>query len=217
MIRKSISHYGSDYFNNYQKKIGELGGILNKFKFQKHISKTDTVLDFGCGGGFLLNNLNCEKKIGVELNDIGRNFCNQNFNFKCHKYLNEVPDNSVDIVISNHCLEHTPNPDEIIGELYRKIKKGGKIVICIPLDSPKMKFIENDVNFHLYSFSPINLGNLLVNNKFIVKSSKVLYHKWLPKPFLLYRVLGVKIFHFMCFIYGRINTGWVQVIGIGIK
>lgn len=90
-------------------------------------------------------------------------------------------------------------------------------MICIPLDSPKMKFIENDVNFHLYSFSPINLGNLLVNNKYIVKSSKVLYHKWLPKPFLLYRVLGVKFFHFMCFIYGRINTGWVQVIGIGIK
>ena len=40
MIRKSISHYGSDYFNNYQKKIGEIGGVLNKFKFQKHISKT---------------------------------------------------------------------------------------------------------------------------------------------------------------------------------
>ena len=212
-----MTHYDSGYFDGYQKKIGELGGVLNKFKFQKHISKSESVLDFGCGGGFLLNNIECDNKVGVEINDIGRNFCNQNFNFKCYKYLNEIPDNSIDVVISNHCLEHTPNPDQLIGELYNKIKKGGKIVICIPLDSPKMKFIENDVNFHLYSFSPINLGNLLVNNNFIVKSSKVLYHKWLPKPFLLYRVLGVKIFHLMSFIYGRINTRWVQVIGIGEK
>ena len=80
-----------------------------------------------------------------------------------------------------------------------------------------MKFIQDDNNFHLYSFSPINLGNLLVNNKFTVKSSKVLYHKWLPKPFFLYKVLGVKIFHFMSFIFGRISTRSVQVIGIGEK
>ena len=217
MGKKSVSYYDSEYFDGYQKKIGELGGVLNKFKFQKHISKSDSVLDFGCGGGFLLNNLECDTKVGVEINDIARNFCNQNFNFKCYKYLNEIQDDSIDIIISNHCLEHTPNPDKLIEELYNKIKKGGKIVICVPLDYPKMKFIEEDPNFHLYSFSPINLGNLLVNNNFTVRSSKVLYHKWLPKPYLLFRVLGAKIFHLMSFIYGRVNTRSVQVIGIGEK
>ena len=81
MEKKSVSFYDSEYFDGYQKKIGELGGVLNKFKFQKYISKSDSVLDFGCGGGFLLNNLDCDTKVGIELNDIARNFCNQNFNF----------------------------------------------------------------------------------------------------------------------------------------
>ena len=124
MEKKSVSNYDIEYFDRYQKKIGELGGVLNKFKFQKHILKSDSVLDFGCGGGFLLHNLECDTKVGVELNDIARNFCNQNFNFKCYKFLNEIPDDSINVVISNHCLEHTPNPDQLIEELYNKIRKG---------------------------------------------------------------------------------------------
>lgn len=217
MEKKSVTHYDSKYFKGYQKKIGELGGVLNKFKFQKHISKTDSVLDFGCGGGFLLNNIQCKEKIGVEINDIGRNYCNKNFDFKCYKFLDEIPDNSIDVVISNNCLEHVSNPDELIGELYTKLKIGGKIVLCVPLDSPKMKFLENDIDFHLYSFSPMNLGNLLINNKFEVILSKPLFYKWLPKPHISYKIFGFRIFHLLCYIYGRINTKYIQVIGIGKK
>ena len=50
-------YYNEKYFNDYQKKIGEFGGIANTFKFKKYIKASDSILDFGCGGGFLLKNL----------------------------------------------------------------------------------------------------------------------------------------------------------------
>lgn len=34
---KTENYYNEDYFNDYQKKIGEFGGKANLFKFKEHI------------------------------------------------------------------------------------------------------------------------------------------------------------------------------------
>ena len=68
-------YYDNKYFDDYQKKIGEFGGKANLFKFKKFINHDSKVLDFGCGGGFLLNNINCSYKAGIEINSVARNFC----------------------------------------------------------------------------------------------------------------------------------------------
>src|SRR5580698_9304380 len=61
------SYYDANYFN-WQKDIGAFGGWANAFKFKKSVKPGDTVIDFGCGGGFLLQNLNGGTKIGIEPN-----------------------------------------------------------------------------------------------------------------------------------------------------
>ena len=40
-----------------------LSKIINSW-----VPKNSKVIDFGCGGGFLLKNLNCSKRIGIEPN-----------------------------------------------------------------------------------------------------------------------------------------------------
>ncbi len=68
MATQNVSqHYDVDYFA-WQKKIGLFGGKANSFKFARTVNKTDTVIDFGCGGGFLLKQLDCAEKIGIEPN-----------------------------------------------------------------------------------------------------------------------------------------------------
>src|SRR5512135_3119308 len=64
-------HYDDKYFS-WQKSMGEFGGWANKTIFQPYISVNDKVLEFGCGGGFLLKELNCREKIGIEVNKTAR-------------------------------------------------------------------------------------------------------------------------------------------------
>jgi len=212
-----LSHYDVHYFNDFQKEIGEFGGRANKFMFEKHVLPSDTVLDFGCGGGFLLNNLNCSEKIGVELNPVAREFCNYEMGIACYESLKDIANASIDTVISSHCLEHTMNPYGIVTGLYEKLKKGGRIVIVVPLENYQYQWIPNDVNNHLYSFSPMNLGNILQAAGFKEIKIEPVFHKWAPKYKLIDRVFGFKMFHRLSWLYGNINRSLVQVKGVGIK
>jgi SAM-dependent methyltransferase len=208
-------HYGEHYFNFHQKKIGEFGANANMFKFVEFVKPEDTVLDFGCGGGYLLNNLNCKKKIGIEINPVAREVC-LSFDIECFPSLDDIKDNSIDLIISNNCLEHTESPSKIIEELYSKLIKGGRIVIVVPCDRQNLKFIKHEINNHLYSFSPMNLGNLLQNAGFEEIKVKAIYHKWPPIPFLV-KYFGMKIFHFASYFYGFIDRSNIQVRGVAVK
>tara|TARA_B100001741_G_C16533251_1_gene590561 strand:+ start:824 stop:1471 length:648 start_codon:yes stop_codon:yes gene_type:complete len=210
-------YYDNNYFDNYQKQIGEFGGKANLFKFQKHISKGDKVLDFGCGGGFLLNNLNCKSKFGVEINPFAREYCKSRFGIECFHGMDQVPDNSIDVIITNHALEHCERPSDIINDFYLKLKKGGKIIIVVPLDSFLYKFKKEDVNKHLYSFSPMNLGNLILNAGFKNVKTNVVYHKWPPFWGKIQKFFGWEVFHLSCRVYGLINLYWTQTKGIAYK
>ena len=218
MKNKIENYYALDYFENYQKEIGEFGGKANVFKFTSHIKPDDTVLDFGCGGGFLLKYLNCRKKIGVELNPVARTYCNEFNNINCYESLEEIADESIDVVISNHCLEHTLRPFELIETMYKKLKKSGKIIIVVPLDSYRNKWRPNDIDNHLYSFSPMNLGNILQGCGLTDIYTMPVLHKWPPMYGKVYKYLGEVLFHKICWFYGIfINKKWVQIKAIGVK
>lgn len=215
-MSKVSEYYNEAYFEKYQKKIGEFGGLANKFKFQDEIKESDTVLDFGCGGGYLLQNISCKSKVGIEINEVARRNC-LSLGIECHDSLDAIKDESIDVVISNHCLEHVENPYAAISQLHKKIKPGGKIIIVIPLDSYRYTWQPNDVNNHLYSFSPMNLGNLLQAAGFKNIRTEPLLHKWFPYYEKVYKLFGYKTFHFLSKLYGHYNKKWVQVKGMGIK
>jgi SAM-dependent methyltransferase len=44
----------------------------------------------------------------------------------------DFPDNNFDFVIMNHVIEHLANPIKTIGDLFRILKHGGKVVISAP-------------------------------------------------------------------------------------
>ena len=51
---------GENYFN-WQNRYQERSGIINARKFQDKINSDSTILDFGCGSGYLLNALTARK------------------------------------------------------------------------------------------------------------------------------------------------------------
>ena len=45
----------------------------------------------------------------------------------------ELPDNSVDVVLTPHVLEHVPDTNKALAELFRILKPGGHVFLQIPL------------------------------------------------------------------------------------
>lgn len=210
-ILEAMNHYDNKYFD-WQKDMGEFGGIVDLFKFNKYITRDMCVIDFGCGGGYLLHNISCNKKIGVEINDVARQNLDK-FGIKSFKFADEVDNNWADCIISNHALEHVPDPLNQLLILYEKLKTGGKIVFVVPFDSYKFK--SGDINFHLYSWSPMNLGNLFIQAGFTVLESKEIVHRWPPFYKLIYKTLGPKIFNIICVLYGyyyRNNCSQTRIV-----
>ena len=156
--RDNKSYYNEDYFSD-QKKVG-VDNIFGVTKiFESHIESSDTVLDFGCGGGFLLGQINCGERIGFDINSVALETAKLNGLIAVND-LDDVDNNSVDIVMSNSAIEHTPTPFEDICKLRTKLKIGGKAVFRVPHETIGYKYKPNDWNYHLFTWSPMAIGNL---------------------------------------------------------
>ncbi|MDC3241006.1 class I SAM-dependent methyltransferase [Flavobacteriaceae bacterium] len=53
-------------------------------------------------------------------------------------------DNSYDLILCNHVLEHIPNDRKAMSELYRVLKKGGTLIAQVPLDENRTTTFEDD-------------------------------------------------------------------------
>ena len=67
----SKHHYDEKYFE-WQSNVGIFGALANRIKFEELIQKNQKVLDFGCGGGYMLSTFKEIEKYGVEINDVAR-------------------------------------------------------------------------------------------------------------------------------------------------
>jgi len=198
-----MDHYDNTYFN-WQKHLGAFGGKAELFKFKDMVNSGDRVIDFGCGGGFLLANILCKEKIGIEINPAARNEAEMH-GIKTIEKADSIADNWADVIISNHALEHVENPVQELKQLFTKLKPGGKIIFVVPYEK-KNPYRPKDVNYHLFTWSEMNLGNLFSHVGFKVLEVKEIKHRWPPKYVQLRSILGQNGFDIACRIYGTLNN-----------
>lgn len=206
---ETLDHYDQSYFD-WQKDLGEFGGWANKVKFAPHISPTDTVIDFGCGGGFLLKHLDCGRRLGVEVNDAARACAEQVNHVTAVKFTDQLDDEIADVIISEHALEHCLSPRGELLSLFKKLKPGGQIVLVVPSESNRLKWAPGDINNHLFTWNPMTLGNLFTSAGFEVISVQALYQQW-PPLFRQIAKLGRGVFDLSCRIYGSVRRSTSEV------
>lgn len=208
-----MSHYDKDYFD-YQRPIGEFGGWANKTKFDKYIEPTDTILDFGCGGGYLLDNIDAATKIGIEINADAREHA-KSLGITVYDNTDKVT-NTVDVIISNHALEHVKEPYSELVKLKKILRKNGLIIFVVPSESVDVPYKSNDINQHLYTWSPMCLGNLFTVAGFQILDCAAYHHRW-PPNYLKLAQQGREIFDAACRKYAQENRHLSQTRIIGIK
>jgi SAM-dependent methyltransferase len=203
----TASPYDEGYFE-YQSAIGHFGGWANQTKFSEHVRPHMKVLDFGCGGGYLLANLQCQEKLGLEINPVAREAAKK-LGVRTVASTSEIDDGWADILISNNALEHCPNPLKELQALLPKVVRGGKVVFVVPCESIRNKYRAEDPNHHLYCWSPMSAANLFQEAGFTVHEAKAYVHVWPPRfiPRLLRSIGGRPLFELGCKVYGWL-TYW---------
>jgi SAM-dependent methyltransferase len=170
--------------------------------FQPFVASTDTVLDFGCASGEVLLAIRCARRIGVEVNPpfLVRA---RDHGIEAYVSLTDVPVNSVDVAISGHTLEHCLRPlDELLG-IRRVLREGGRLVLVLPLDDwrAQRRFDGADLNHHLYTWTPLLLGNLLSEAGFDVEHIGVSTRAWPPRgAYQLWKLLPHWLFVGLCIV-----------------
>ena len=156
-----LGEKGKEYWS-WQRGSGMFGARINSHKFRHLIRPSDTVIDFGCGGGFLLKTLECMERIGVEINPSAREHATS-LGIKCYSEVSQVPDAAADVIVSDHALEHVPYPIGALKELRPKLKPDGRLALCVPINNWRLdkKYDPHDPNHHLHTWTPQLLGNSL--------------------------------------------------------
>ena len=143
--------------------------------FARYIAESWTVLDFGCGTGDILAGLDCRTKIGIEVNEPSVRRAREN-GLEVYDSVDAVASDSVDAVIANHSLEHLTDPTAKIRAFHRVLKPEGLLLAVVPAENPgapKFRSWHEEMNKHLFSWTPLSLGNLVIECGFRVKHSVV--------------------------------------------
>lgn len=182
-----VNEEGRDYFAIQSRAVSIARASARLF--EEYIGYNDTVLDFGCGGGYILSVLNAQTKIGVEINPSARESAAK-IGIPTVSTLSELKGMQFSRIITNHALEHVPSPYHALLQLHELLKPGGLLIWNGPLEDWRSKHNRTwrpvDQNMHLYAWNPLLVGNLLTVTGFKPKLVKILHQAFSSRIESLY-------------------------------
>jgi SAM-dependent methyltransferase len=147
----------------------------------RQLPRAARVLDVGCGRGTLLSALaNRGFEVhGFEISPEAAEFADPRAQVKIGAELAEAeyPAGYFDMVVVWHVLEHLKHPEQIVAEIHRILKPGGKLIIAVPNFSSWQarwageNWFHLDLPRHLYHFPFSGLRRLVEDRGFDYRSA----------------------------------------------
>jgi len=170
-----ISHSNSrkGIFNTIYQRIRKYT-IVQKFRMISRFSAGNKILDVGCATGEFLSYMKSRDwtVIGIEPDVNSRQMAKESYGLDVfdEPYLNQIPDNSMDVITLWHVLEHVSDLSGRMKTLEHILKPGGILILAVPIaDSLDAGIYQDfwagyDVPRHLYHFSRSSMEQLLNRN-----------------------------------------------------
>lgn len=187
-------HYSMDadiYFEHHNSETRMQGARTLLKEAEELLGKKGKLLDIGTGRGEIIISAkeNGWEVIGIEPSESFAVYTEQALGIKIRRETVEncgFPDEEFDVVILSAVLEHLYNPDEVVGEISRILKRGGILYFDIPNEKGLYFKVGNlyqkirgngwNVNlaptfspFHVFGFSPKSVKKLLSKHNLKVK------------------------------------------------
>jgi 2-polyprenyl-3-methyl-5-hydroxy-6-metoxy-1,4-benzoquinol methylase len=130
--------YNEDYKRCYQAWEPRLAKPHYRFLWALERTKGKTLLDFGCGDGVFLAmcSMSKIKPSGYDISSEALSIAKAKLQNKAVLYdnLDDIQNNYYDNVTCFEVLEHVDQPPELMIELFKKCKEGGRILITVPIE-----------------------------------------------------------------------------------
>lgn len=155
------------------------------------------LLDFGCGS-------KPYEKLFKNLNDyVGVEVAGNKENLKSDIYYDGISlpfaDNTFDSILCTEVFEHVEQLDEVIFELYRILKPGGRMIVTTPF-----MCMEHEMPYDFRRFTLNGLTNLIKKKNFkIIKSQKLLNN---------FHVFFQTLNFYICQVFLKIKTRYLKYI-----
>lgn len=151
-------------------------------RIQNATLKGATVLDFGCGtGDFLVGCKNAGFNVlGFEPNSAAGALSKKK-GVELILSIENLKDNSVDVITLWHVLEHLPNLEKDIAQFKRVLKPNGTLIIAVPnyksFDAKwyKQFWAAYDVPRHLRHFDKKSINNLFSTFQFSLQNTNPMW------------------------------------------
>jgi ubiquinone/menaquinone biosynthesis C-methylase UbiE len=173
---KLYEHYENDaeifdYFDEKQTDTRLRQTVVKKLG---KIATDSIIMDIGSGGGWIANELidMCDTFFSVDISEKNLSKIhaklNKNNHYPIQADVMHLPfaDDSIDYIISSAMIEHIPDPERAIHEMYRILKPNGILLIETPYKE-KIKINQcihcnkpTPANAHLHSFDEKSLSKL---------------------------------------------------------
>jgi len=109
-------------------------------KFKRTIRRRITIVDVGCGPGFLLSCIRSwfpdDELLGVDASDelleVARSRCRTLSTIKGDACSLPLPDKSADVIFALHIVEHLERPRDFLSQVWRVLRPGGLLVLATP-------------------------------------------------------------------------------------
>lgn len=191
---RSTVNYAAASDDVINARVAKDGQIVKKYT--PHVPSSGSVLDIGAGWGTLLKSFDEQgyRTVGLEISELTSQFARDHFGLEIYNLpierLDEMPDQTFDLITMRHTLEHFYDPSAVLSSLHSRLNKNGKIIIEVPdYGSFDRRSYGTDWPafgpYHLWYFSRKSLIRVLNDNGF----QPLYFHTFLSE-----RVFGKKNF-----------------------
>ena len=206
-----------EYFSHNSKSEGLfaffyrlLRAINFKLKYNsiKHLLNQGSLLDFGCGEGYFLRQMNNKgySCYGVDP------FRNKSKKISQSIFDEELSDLGFKTITAWHSVEHVYDLEKTIIRFHDVLSENGLVVVAVPNhNSYDAKYYKNlwagyDTPRHLWHFNKTGLRNVFERNKFIFHSAHPLFIDAYYVSFLSEKYKGSKLPILRSIVIGTISN-----------